>query len=243
MEVVAVFRRPSRDLPPEPSGELFLRAGMGIDGDCHASPVSPRQLLLASTGAYEYCGVPTSTLRENILIGANELRLSSGTVLRLGRDAAIRITFECEPCRRLNLVRPKLSKDIFGKRGYLARVVKSGRIAPGDRIQVVPNVFPSFSDSWRVRVLRIVQTLPEDSIISYAELAKVAGVPKAFCRSFPRLLQSQKDLFSRQRVVPSSQLSNLSNAQAYQARLATAVFEDESRFHEDESRDFMKEKP
>lgn len=232
MEVVSVCRRPGRHLPPEDSGEIFLRAGMGIDGDCHASRVSPRQLLLVSTGAYEYCDVPRGSLRESILIRANELRLSSGTLLRLGPNAAVRITFECEPCGRLNRVRPRLSKDVRGKRGYLARVVTSGLVEPGHRIQVVPNVFRSFPNSWRDRVIKIALTLPADSTISYAALAELAGVPKSFCRSFPRLLRSQIDPFLWQRVVPSNQLTKLSNAPAHQPWLGIAAFEDESRFHE-----------
>ena len=233
MEIVSVFRRLRRDLPPEDFAEIFLRAGIGIDGDCNASPASPRQVLLVSTGAYEYCSVPPRSLRENILIRADELRLSSGSLLRLGPNASLRITFECEPCGRLNRVRPRLSKDVQGKRGYLARVVKSGLVRPGDRIQVVPDVFRSFSDSWKDRVLSIARTLPADSIISYAGLAELAGVPKSFCRSFPRLLSSQIDPSLWQRIMTSSQLTKLPDSQEHRPWLGIAVFEDEARYIEE----------
>lgn len=209
VEIVSVFRRPRRDVVPEETGEIFLRAGLGIDGDCHASPISPRQILLVSTGAYSFCRLPKQSLRENILVQVDDLILSSGSLVRLGPNAAIRITFECEPCGKLNRVKPTLSKDIRGKRGYLARVVRSGIVKPGDRIRVGKKMFPALSDNWRDRVISIARLVPADSTVSYARLAEVAGVPKSFCRTFPRLLRSDPDL-PWQRIVSASQLNHSS---------------------------------
>jgi alkylated DNA nucleotide flippase Atl1 len=227
VKIVSLSRRPQREVPPKRVEEIFLRAGIGIDGDCHASPISPRQVLLASTGAYEYCDIPPGSLRENILIKVNDLRLFSGSLVRVGRDAAIRITFECEPCGRLNRVRPNLSKDIRGKRGYLARVVRSGVIRPGDKIQVEGRMFSPLSDDWRDRVIAIAQMVPSGFVVSYTRLAELAGVPKSFCRAFPRLLRSRLDA-SRQRVVPSSQLSDAPSLPIW---LGREVFEDDVQFN------------
>lgn len=224
MKILSLSRRPHREVPPENVEEIFLRAGMGIDGDCHASPISPRQVLLASTGAYEYCKVPPGSLRENILIKVKDLRLFSGSLVRVGRDAAIRITFECEPCGRLNRVRPNLSKDIRGKRGYLARVVRSGVVKPGDQVQVEGRMFSPLSDDWRDRVIAIAQMVPCGSVVSYTRLAELAGVPKAFCRAFPRLLRSRLDE-APQRVLPASQLSD-----TLSLWFGTEVFADDIRF-------------
>jgi hypothetical protein len=211
VRIASVYRRPRRDVFPVDSEEIFLRRGLGIDGDCHASPVSPRQLLIVSTGAYDYCNLPPTSLRENILVRAANLKLSSGSLLRLGSNAAVRITFECEPCGRLNKFHPKLSKDIVGKRGYLARVIRSGVVKPGDRVQVEPDVFHPFSDNWRERIISVVHKLPGDCFISYSQLAELAGVPKVFCRAFPRVLRSQPDL-PWERVVPSHELRTDGNA-------------------------------
>lgn len=204
-----------------------MRRGLGIDGDCHASPVSPRQLLIVSTGAYDYCNLPPRSLRENILVRAAHLRLCSGSLLRLGSEAAVRITFECEPCGRLNKFRPKLSKDIVGNRGYLARVVRSGLVKPGDQVQVETDVFSPFSDNWRDRVISVVHKLPADCVVSYSQLAELAGVPKVFCRVFPRLLRSHGDL-PWQRVVPSNQLKMSPNIPGQQTWLGGAIFADEN---------------
>lgn len=204
-----------------------MRRGLGIDGDFHASPVSPRQLLIVSTGAYDYCNLAPRSLRENILVRAANLKLSSGSLLRLGCEAQVRITFECEPCGRLNKFHPKLSKDIVGKRGYLARVVRSGLVKPGDEVQVETDVFRPFSDNWRDRLISVVRKLPEGCLVSYSQLAELAGVPRVFCRAFPRLLRSRGDL-PWQRVMPSNQLKMLPNMPNQQTWLGRVIFNDEN---------------
>lgn len=225
MRVVAVYRRPSRTLPPEECEKVYLRAGLGIDGDCHANPQSPRQILLVSTGAYETCNVPPKGLRENILIQTSELNLPSGSRVRIGSHAVLRISFQCEPCGRLNRVRPKLSRDIGDMRGHLARVVQSGSIRAGDRVRVETGVFRPFPDYWKDRVIEIVHMLPANHLVSYARLAELAGVPKAFCRVFPRLLRSQPGL-PWQRVVPAHQLNTGGDAPQPLTWVGDAVFED-----------------
>jgi alkylated DNA nucleotide flippase Atl1 len=155
------------------------------------------------------------------------LKFSSGSLVRLGADAAVRITFECEPCGRLNKFRPALSKDIVGKRGYLARVVRSGSVRPGDKVQVEKDVFDPFSDNWRDRVTDVVQKLPADCVLSYSQLAELAGVPKVFCRVFPRLLRSHGDL-PWQRVVPSNQLKMSPNTPGEQAWVGGVIFRGET---------------
>ena len=225
MKVTAVFRRPQRSLPPEKCGQIFLRAGVGIDGDCHANPLSPRQVLLVSTGAYKSCEIPPGSLRENILIDVKNLRLSSGSRVRLGPDAVLRISFQCEPCGRLNRVRPRLSHDVRDMRGYLARVVQDGAIKPGDRLQIETGVFRPFPDYWKDRLIEIVHMLPANHVVSYARLAELAGVPKAFCRVFPRLLRSQPNL-PWQRVVPARQLYTGGDASQPLTWVGDAVFEE-----------------
>src|ERR1041385_2354108 len=224
MRVAAVYWRPLRSQPPEECRKIYLRAGVGIDGDCHADAQSPRQVLLACTGAYEACDVPPSGLRENILIEADELNLPSGSQVHIGH-AVLRITFLCEPCGRLNKVRPALSRDIGNMRGHLARVIQSGTVKPGDRIRIKPGVYKPFPDLWKDRVINLVRMLPADCVVTYVRLAELAGVPKAFCRVFPRLLRSQPDL-PWQRVVSAHQLNSSGTASYTRLWAGDAVFED-----------------
>lgn len=225
MRVAAVYRRPSRSVPPEECDRITLLAGLGIDGDCHANSLSPRQVLLASTGAYTACDVPTKGLRENILVRTDNLDLPSGSQVRIGRDVLLRITFLCEPCGRLNKIRPKLSRDIGNLRGHLARVIQGGKVKPGDQVVVELGVFQPFPDLWKDRVIEIVHMLPANHVVSYARLAELAGVPKAFCRAFPRILRSQPDL-PWQRVVPTHQLNIRGNAPQPHNWVGDAIFEE-----------------
>lgn len=224
MKVVSTYCRPHRQFPPKKSRELILQAGFGIKQDCHASGLSPRQILIVSTGAYKYCKVPAGSLRENILVDTDDLFLESGSLVRIGTEALVRITFECEPCGKLNRVRTGLSRDVRGKRGYLGRVIQGGVIKPGDSCTVRQNVFKPFSASWQERVIEIVRMIPTDDLISYGGLAHLAGVPKSYCRVFPRLLRSKEDL-PWQRVVPSNHL-NLSSVVL--ASLGSQIFADDN---------------
>lgn len=224
--VASVFRRPQRDGEPEKSEKIFLRVGLGIDGDCHARSTSPRQVLLAATGTYSRFDLAPSSLRENILINVDELKLSSGDLLLIGHDAALRVCFRCEPCARLNRFRDKLSRDIKGRRGYLARVVRSGVVRHGDGIKVVKSVFRSFPDEWKERVIDVIRRVPSDEVFSYTQLAELAGVPKSFCRAFPRLLRSQGDI-QWQRIIKSLEVNE---ADHKLNRLGNELFKDEVQF-------------
>ena len=87
-------------------------AGVGLDGDAHADPLSPRQLLLAGTDAYDAFALPPHALRENLLVDLDTSRLRSGTVLQVGHAVLLRLMFQCEACGHLDAHRPGLSTRI-----------------------------------------------------------------------------------------------------------------------------------
>ena len=131
--VSTVYNRPLKERLPVKAKELTLLAGVGINNDCHANPLSPRQILITSALTCAEFDLPGSALRENIsLLPNNELdtlTLQSGDTLSVADGRAeLRITFECEPCGRLNRVSPSLCRDIKGQRGYLARVINFSKL-------------------------------------------------------------------------------------------------------------------
>lgn len=168
---------------------LCLEAGLGIQGDCHADARSPRQVLLTAAGAYARLAIPENSLRENILVDIPTLDWPSGTAIAIG-TAHLRVMFRCEPCAKLNRKRAHLSRDVGQDRGLLARVIQSGRVRPGDAVQVLSGSYPPLSDDWRERVRSIVAAMPTKTWLSYGELAELAGVHSSYCRAFPRLLGS-----------------------------------------------------
>ena len=78
--------------------------------------------------------------------GIDVLALPRDTVLRLGREAAVRVTGLRNPCAQLDGIYPglmaaTLDRDADGrqvrKAGIMAVVVRGGVVAAGDRIAVV----------------------------------------------------------------------------------------------------------
>jgi MOSC domain-containing protein YiiM len=193
-------------MPPKESHVLSFVSGKGIDTDCHAHPLSPRQVLIALSDTYANFNLPINTLRENILLqsdtGLAPSHLDSGDTLSHHGGVNLRITFPCEPCGRLNKTRPNLCRDIGRQRGWLARVVSGGVLRPGDRLQLTKGMYPRFSDDWHERVIAVARLLPEDRSLSYLNLALLAGVAKGYCRAFPRLLETHN--LPTKRIVPSS---------------------------------------
>jgi MOSC domain-containing protein YiiM len=43
----------------------------------------------------------------------------------------------CDPCERMDAIRPGLQAELEGKRGMLATVVVTGEVAAGDEIELL----------------------------------------------------------------------------------------------------------
>lgn len=178
-------------------------ANYGIVGDRHACPHSPRQLLVAGNAAYEQFGLPETTLRENLRIDCSTSHLHSGDLLRLGSEVVLWLTFQCEPCGLLERRHPGTVRTIGKHRGILARVLRGGSFGVGDEVSLVRSFLPAMSDDWQTRVLGVASAVPAGQYIAYRQLAEVAGVAKAYCRAFPKVL-SRLPLDISSRVVSAA---------------------------------------
>ncbi|MET1116656.1 MAG: MOSC domain-containing protein [Comamonas sp.] len=180
--------RVGKEAAPRPVATAQAIAGFGLVGDRHASPRSPRQLLLAGSEAYQRWGLPALALRENLLVDFSTAQLSSGDLVRVGNEVILWMTFLCEPCSLLERRCPGTLKTIGAHRGMLARVVRAGTLRPGDEVAVCRARAPVFSADWQGRVLQVARAVPENFRISHRQLAELAGVHTAYCRAFPRVL-------------------------------------------------------
>jgi MOSC domain-containing protein YiiM len=167
-----------------------LLAGQGLQGDKHASPLSPRQVLLASAAAYADFQLPAHALGENLLVDFDTAQLRSGTVLRVGDQVLLRLMFQCEACGYLDTYQHGVAARIGQRRGILARVLAGGIVRPGDRIQDAGCALPAWSDEWRERVAQVLSAVPDGMVLTYAQLAHLAGVQSTYCRAFPRVLKN-----------------------------------------------------
>jgi MOSC domain-containing protein YiiM len=127
-----VHRFPMRELE-----EVDALADRGFLGCIHGRPGSKRQVLLMDIETLESLGISPGAVKENITTRGLDLsRLSARQRLRIG-ESLLEISIPCDPCCRMEEIRRGLQAELGGRRGWLCRVVETGKIKRGDRIEVV----------------------------------------------------------------------------------------------------------
>ena len=129
--------------PGKKSGRMDARqrvraiAGHGLDGCAHARSGTKRQVLFASREHLDAVGVEPGWIRENFTVeGADVHTWPVGQRVRAG-GATFEITMICDPCYRMDEIRPGLQAELDGRRGMLARVTETGDVTAGDEIQLL----------------------------------------------------------------------------------------------------------
>ena len=110
----------------------------GLEGDRHAKRDSRRQVLLMQEETLEQLGLKPGDVREQVTVRDLALdELAFGTRIRVGR-AVLEIAGPCQPCERMEEIRPGLKASLAGRRGRFVRVVEAGSFAVGDALIVEP---------------------------------------------------------------------------------------------------------
>ncbi|MEH2436737.1 MAG: MGMT family protein [Nostoc sp.] len=168
---------------------LNLKVGHGIEGDINADPISPRQVLIVSYEDILNLSIKPGELRENIVVTGIEFdNFISGSLVTFESGAAIRLTFHCEPCKRIAHLVESL-KSIQGKRGILGVVIKSGKIQVGSSFQVQANKFPALSENPYQRFLNFIIKIPTGKVVTYKQIIKGIGVDNSYLRVIPTYLK------------------------------------------------------
>lgn len=149
MRVVALRAGHEKGMPKERAARLFLRAGYGAVGDCHAGGDPNRALLLVGTESYRVAGasgaaVPDGGLGENVLFDFDPHALPAGARLRLG-EALVELGAPCPACARLAEIGAELPALLRGRRGVYGRVLENGWVEEGSGVNclVEPSVAAS----------------------------------------------------------------------------------------------------
>jgi MOSC domain-containing protein YiiM len=109
----------------------------GLEGCAHARPGTKREVLFASAEHLHALGLEYGRIRENFTIeGADVHEWPVGQRLRIG-EAEFEITMVCDPCSRMEEIRPGLMTELDGRRGMLARVLATGEVAAGDQVELL----------------------------------------------------------------------------------------------------------
>jgi MOSC domain-containing protein YiiM len=164
-KVVAVSRSKSHSFSKATEISIRLLEGLGVEGDAHmgetvkhrsrvrVDPTQPnlRQVHLVHAELHDELKaagfeVHPGDIGENITTsGIDLLALPTGTVLRIGQTAVLRITGLRNPCTQLDgfqqgLTAAVLDRDAEGrvvrKAGVMSVVVAGGEVVPGDPIAV-----------------------------------------------------------------------------------------------------------
>jgi MOSC domain-containing protein YiiM len=135
--VVSLQVCPGRRQPMQPVASVRAVENAGLEGDLHARPDSKRQVLFIEAETLDKLGLEIGQVKENVTTrGIALMALSEGARLRVG-EAVFEITQPCQPCTRMEELRPGLQQTLEGQRGMLARVVQGGALRVGDAIQLL----------------------------------------------------------------------------------------------------------
>ncbi len=126
--------------PMEEVVQAKFVTGHGMHGDRHLRSDglrSKRQVLIMDVETLNHFDLEPGQVRENVTLQGLDLStISAGDRVSLGADVVLEITGVCEPCSRMDEIRPGLKEEIDGKRGLLAFVEKGGVVSVGAEVGV-----------------------------------------------------------------------------------------------------------
>ncbi len=119
-----------------------LKVGFGIVGDAHAGKWHRQVSLLGQESIEKMrakgADVSAGDFAENITTeGIDLYSLSFGSKLRLGADAEVEITQFGKECHSGCVIFQQIGDCVMPREGVFAKVIKPGRIKPGDIIEVL----------------------------------------------------------------------------------------------------------
>ncbi|BAZ49631.1 hypothetical protein NIES4103_22430 [Nostoc sp. NIES-4103] len=168
---------------------INLKEGFGIEGDINANPLSPRQVLVIRYEDIVELKIKPGELRENIAIaGIQTENFIPGSLLTFESGAAIRLTFHCEPCKRIAHLVESL-KSIQGKRGILGVVLKSGTLEIGGKVQIQTHIFPALPENPYERFLEFLTKIPSGKVVTYKQIIQAIGVDNSYIRAIPTYIK------------------------------------------------------
>jgi MOSC domain-containing protein YiiM len=120
----------------EPLESARVFENEGVEGCAHRRG-GKRNVLFVALEDLQALDVEPGAVKENFTVrGADVMRWPIGQRLEIG-DAAFEISMVCDPCELMEEIRPGLQAELEGRRGMLARVIRTGSLAVGDEIKLL----------------------------------------------------------------------------------------------------------
>ncbi len=195
--VSKLFCRMSKGVHEIDMAQLTLKAGQGIEGDIHANPISPRQVLIVrqenlrkgSLGYGPIEDILPGRFGENLVVtGISGGEFVPGARLEFAGGAVIRLTFYCEPCKKIAGLVWEI-KDVEQKRGILGVVVQDGVLRAGEDFKIQAGVFTALSEIPYQRFLDFLAQVPAGKVVTYSSLLVGIGADRGYLRAIPGYLR------------------------------------------------------
>ena len=185
------------------ANSLVLQKGIGIKRDLNRDELSPRQVLVVLSSDLAEFAIPPGELRENIVLNlADSKTFKPGTKLTFPSGAEIRLTFYCEPCKRVARWTDSI-KNLERKRGILGVVTASGAIALKDTVIIEPNYFSPLSEIPYERFFDYVARIPVGKVVTYKQILRCIGVDRSYFRVMPNYLKKAPANLPLHRILDS----------------------------------------
>jgi MOSC domain-containing protein YiiM len=140
--VVAVCTSKKKGTRKQAIPEGLLKEEHGLIGDAHAGVLPNRQvslLAVASIDKMRHLGLDLGPgdFAENITVEGMDLcHLPVGTKLEIGKNVTLEISQIGKECHTACAIRRQVGQCIMPEEGVFARVLRGGKVRPGDEVSV-----------------------------------------------------------------------------------------------------------
>jgi len=144
-KIIAVCKSEKKGTRKTPQAEIAIEKDYGVAGDAHADCQTHRQVSLLAIESIDKMrgkGLELSPgdFAENLTVqGLDLCSLPIGTRLRAGKDTVLEMTQIGKECHAACAIRKQVGDCIMPREGIFARVIRGGRVRPGDVIEIIEN--------------------------------------------------------------------------------------------------------
>lgn len=136
--------------PMEELSRALVTCEAGVEGDARGESMRKKGRQVALIEAESWAAamtelglsgddaLPWSSRRANLLVEGLRLPREAGRVVAIGESLRIEVTMECDPCSRMEEIRPGLKAALQPgwRGGVLGTVLADGEIAVGDEVRI-----------------------------------------------------------------------------------------------------------
>jgi len=140
--VLAVCTSEKKGTKKTPMAEIVIKEGFGVVGDAHADCATHRQVSLLANESIDKMRNKGFELKygdfaENITTKGIELTsIPIGARFNVGKEVVLELTQIGKECHAACAIRKQVGDCIMPREGVFAKVIRGGRVKPGDEIKI-----------------------------------------------------------------------------------------------------------